>query len=176
MLCCYRPVAWPVWNPDHRRLVRFWTARHGIDDPTVEALRARRIVELAVVESTEDQLTAQLHEELAVSRHHLRAVLDGFWDPNWRRDHKGHDESPEDHLWRAATAITTSSTRSTTPDPESTATLAHGGLPPIGRCTGADTCAVRRLRDWCSGRMLWMPSTARRDSPGAVAPNVGRGG
>jgi len=106
MLWCYRPLAWPAWSPDHRRLVRFWTARHGTDTTTVEALRARRIVELGVVEPTEDQLTGQLHEELAVSRRHLRAVLDGFWDPNWRRDHKGHDESPEDHLWRAATAIT----------------------------------------------------------------------
>jgi hypothetical protein len=24
---------------------------------------------------------------------------------DWRRDHKGHDESPEDHLWRAAQAV-----------------------------------------------------------------------
>ena len=41
-----------------------------------------------------------------MSRGRLRAILDGYWDPNWRRDHKGYDESPEDHLWRAATAVT----------------------------------------------------------------------
>jgi hypothetical protein len=23
---CYRPMTWPVWNHEHRRLVRFWSA------------------------------------------------------------------------------------------------------------------------------------------------------
>ncbi len=40
-----------------------------------------------------------------MSRRHLRAVLYGYWDHDWRRQHKSHDESPEDHLWRAATAV-----------------------------------------------------------------------
>jgi hypothetical protein len=102
---CYRPLAWPVWNPDHRRLARFWTARHGTDSAAIDALRSRRLGDLPVVGPSDDQLTAQMHEELAVSRRHLRAVLDGYWEPTWRRHHKGHDESPEDHLWRAAIAI-----------------------------------------------------------------------
>src|SRR5687768_7075470 len=29
-LWCYRPLAWPVWNHEHRRLVRFWSARDGL--------------------------------------------------------------------------------------------------------------------------------------------------
>ncbi len=28
-----------------------------------------------------------------------------YWDGDWRRKHKGDNESPEDHLWRAATAV-----------------------------------------------------------------------
>ena len=81
MRWCYRPLAWPVWNYEHRRLDH-----------------------LSVVEPSIDDLADQLREELAVSRRHLRAVLDGYWDRDWRREHTG-DESPEDHLWRAATAV-----------------------------------------------------------------------
>jgi hypothetical protein len=62
--------------------------------------------DLPIVEPSADQLAEQLGEELAVSRGHLRAVLEGYWNPTWRRDNKGYDESPEDHLWRAATAVT----------------------------------------------------------------------
>jgi hypothetical protein len=29
LLWCYRPLAWPVWNHEHRRLVRFWSAGGG---------------------------------------------------------------------------------------------------------------------------------------------------
>lgn len=47
----------------------------------------------------------QLHAELPVSRRHLRAVVDRYWDRDWRREHKGYDESPEGHLWRAAAAV-----------------------------------------------------------------------
>ena len=32
-------------------------------------------------------------------------VLDHIDDRDWRRAHKGLDESPEDHLWRAARAV-----------------------------------------------------------------------
>ncbi len=44
-------------------------------------------------------------EELAVSRRHLRTVLDSYWDHDWRRHQTGDDDSPEDHLWRAASAV-----------------------------------------------------------------------
>lgn len=40
-----------------------------------------------------------------MSRRHLRMVLDSYWDHDWRRDHEGYDKSPEDHLWRAASAV-----------------------------------------------------------------------
>jgi hypothetical protein len=102
---CYRPLAWPVWNHEHRRLVRFWTARDGLDTDVIEALRARQFDRLTVADPSEGELAAQLGEELTVSRLHLRALLDSYWDRDWRREHTHYDESPEDHLWRAALAV-----------------------------------------------------------------------
>jgi len=102
---CYRPVARPVWNHEHRRLVRFWTARGGLDTAVIETLRSGRLDGLAVVEPTQEELVEQLGKEVAVSRRHLRAVLDNYWDRDWRWEHKGVEVSPEDHLWRAAVAV-----------------------------------------------------------------------
>jgi hypothetical protein len=102
---CYRPAVRPVWNHEHRRLVRFWTAADGLHTAVIDALRALRLDGLPVVEPSHGELVDLLHEELAVSRRHLRAVLDRYWDRDWRREHKGMDESPEDHLWRAAVAV-----------------------------------------------------------------------
>ena len=72
----------------------------------IAATRDRAIHRLAVVEASPEELVAQLEEELGVSRGHLRRVLDRYWDRDWRREHKGFDESPEDHLWRSAQAVT----------------------------------------------------------------------
>lgn len=105
MQWCYRPLAWPVWNHEHRRLVRFWSARDGLDAAVVDALRSRRFDHLSVIEPSIEQLTAQLREELTVSRRHLRSMLATYWENDWRWKHKGFGESPEDHLWRAATAV-----------------------------------------------------------------------
>jgi hypothetical protein len=106
ILWCYRPRAWPVWNCQHRRLARFWSAEGGLDSSTIDALRSRRLDRLDVVEPFDDELVEQLRKELAVSRRHLRAMLSDYWERDWRRDHKGFEESPQDHLWRAATAVT----------------------------------------------------------------------
>jgi hypothetical protein len=103
---CYRPRAWPVWNHQHQRLARFWSAGGGLDSSAIDALRSRRLDRLDVVEPSADQLGRQLREELAVSRRHLRTMLGDYWEHEWRRRHKGLDESPEDHLWRAASAVT----------------------------------------------------------------------
>lgn len=102
---CYRPLTWPVWNHEHRRLVPFWTASDGLDLDVIEALRSRRLDRLVVIEPTSEELVEQIREELAVSRRHLRALLDSYWNRDWRREHNGVDESPDDHLWRAATAV-----------------------------------------------------------------------
>ncbi len=102
---CYRPRLWPAWNHHDRRVVRVWSASAGLDDGVIEALRSGRLHELAVVEPSGDELVDQLDRELAESRRHLRAVLDRYWEQDWRREHRGYDESPEDHLWRAARAV-----------------------------------------------------------------------
>lgn len=102
----YRPLAWPVWNHQHRRVVRFWSADAGLDPTVIEALRSGRLDRLPVVQPSATELTDQLRHELALSRRHLRAVLDGYWDRDWRREHNRFGGSPEDHLWRAAMAVT----------------------------------------------------------------------
>jgi hypothetical protein len=102
---CYRPLGWPAWNHEHRRLARFWTDRDGIDSEVIEALRTRRLDRLAVLEPSGAELAEQLDEELEVSRRHLRATVDHYWDHPWRRQHRSDDASPEDHLWRAAMAV-----------------------------------------------------------------------
>ena len=105
MQWCYRPLGWPVWNHEHRRLVRFWSADDGTDEDAIEAMRSRRLDGVSAAQPSTEELVKQLQVELPVSRRHLRTVLDGYWDRGWRREHKGYDESPEDHLWRAATAM-----------------------------------------------------------------------
>jgi hypothetical protein len=101
----YRPVVWPAWNQKHRRLVRFWTASDGLDTSVIDALQARRLDRLAIVEPSEEELAGQLRGELAVSRRHLRTTLDNYWERDWRRAHSRDDRSPEEHLWRAAAAV-----------------------------------------------------------------------
>lgn len=101
----YRPLTWPVWNHTHRRLVRFWSAADGLDMGVIDALETRRFDGLVAAEPSKEHLVEQLQEELLVSRSHLRAMLHRYWDRDWRREHKGYDESPEDHLWRAASAV-----------------------------------------------------------------------
>jgi hypothetical protein len=104
-LWCYRPRAWPAWSYQHRRAVKVWAVDSGLDSSAIDALRSRRFERLAIVEPSDAELTTQLRAEMAVSREHLRSVLESYWDRDWRRRHKGYDESPEDHLWRAATAV-----------------------------------------------------------------------
>jgi hypothetical protein len=105
VLWTYRPLAWPVWNHQNRRLVRFWSAADGVDDDVIDALRQRTLDRLPVVSPTDAELAAWLPDELAVSRRHLRTVLDRFWDRDWRDTHRTGDGGPQDHLWRAATAV-----------------------------------------------------------------------
>jgi hypothetical protein len=102
---CYRPLTWPVWSHQHRRLARFWTASEGVDHGAIDALRASTLDQVPIVEPAGADLAHQLRIELEVSRRHLRSVLDRYWDHQWRREHKGGGASPEDHLWRAATAV-----------------------------------------------------------------------
>jgi hypothetical protein len=98
-----RSIAWPAWTYRDRRVARFWSATHGLDEAVIDGLRFGH--PLNVVEPSSDELDAQLRLELIASRAHLRSILDSYWDHDWRRDHRS-GTSPEDQLWRAATAVT----------------------------------------------------------------------
>lgn len=101
----HRPAAWPAWNCDDRVVLRFWSATEGLDQAALDALRGGRPDAALVVAPTDVELRRQFEHELAASRAHLRLVLDRYWDRDWRREHKGFGAYPEDHLWRAATAV-----------------------------------------------------------------------
>ena len=103
-LWSYRPALWPVWNHRHRRVARFWSARFGIEAAVLDALGAGRVDDAPIVEPSTDELVDQLSVEVDASAKHLRKVLVTYWEPEWRRRHKGVDTSPEDQLWRAAQA------------------------------------------------------------------------
>ena len=103
-LWSYRPTLWPAWNHRHRRVARFWSARSGIEAAVLDALAAGRVDDAPTVEPSIDELVEQLTVEVDASAKHLRQVLATYWDPSWRRRHKGVDTSPEDQLWRAAQA------------------------------------------------------------------------
>jgi len=100
-----RPAAYPAWNPDTRKVVRFWSAATQLAREVMENLRLRRFDSLPVVCPSDDQLMSQLAIEAVDCRRHLRHVLDHYWDGSWRREHRGFGIQPEDHLWRASEAV-----------------------------------------------------------------------
>ncbi len=58
-----------------------------------------------LIEPGRAELVHQVGVELEVSKAHLRFILAQYWDHDWRRNNRSHI-SPEDQLWRAATAVT----------------------------------------------------------------------
>ena len=99
---CYRPMVWPAWTYRQPLVVRFWSAREGVDQVVIELLGSGTAV--VVVEPEPSEFAEQLGVELAAARAHLAAVLDRYWDQDWRRSSRGAT-TPEDQLWRAATAL-----------------------------------------------------------------------
>lgn len=99
----YRPTAWPPWTYRHRQVERFWSATGGLDRSVIDALRTGRPE--GVIAPNTHELVEQLGIELDASKTHLRSVLNRYWDNDWRRENRNHT-SPEDQLWRAATAVT----------------------------------------------------------------------
>jgi hypothetical protein len=85
------------------RIARFWSAANGIDRDLIDELQSGSVA--GVAEPDRAEFVEQLGVELDVSKAHLRSILDRYWDHDWRRDNR-HDTSPEDQLWRAATAVT----------------------------------------------------------------------
>jgi len=97
----FRPVGWPAWNAEFRIVARFWSRDDGLDEDLIDDLRQRR--EPPLVEPNDAEFTAQMRDELEVSRLHLDHVTDSFYERDWRREHKGFGIYPGDHLrWAAA--------------------------------------------------------------------------
>lgn len=101
--CRFRPIGWPSWNAIERRVARFWDVATGLDERVIETLEKGGLVD--ALEVSPDEYTRQMETELAISRSHLVAVVDEYWEPDWRRQHRGLGIYPEDHLWRAAEAV-----------------------------------------------------------------------
>lgn len=99
---CCRPSVWPPWNARHRRVACVWSASAGTDEDMIEALRSG--APSAVVSPDVGDFVEQLDAELTSSRAHLRRILGSYWEPDWRREHRG--ETREDQLWQAANAVT----------------------------------------------------------------------
>jgi hypothetical protein len=98
-----RPLAGPPWNPECRRVLRFWTLEAGLDEAVIGALRSGD--RLDAVEPGPAEFIRQMEVELERSRTHLDTVLGHYWEHEWRLEHRGDGIHPEDHLWRAARAV-----------------------------------------------------------------------
>lgn len=97
----WRPAGEPVGNHAIVGPVRFWTRAGGPDDDVLQLLRTKRLQELP--RDGVDAVTAvqQAARDRDRSLLHLREVTDRYWEPGWRREHKGSGIFPEEHLWRA---------------------------------------------------------------------------
>jgi hypothetical protein len=102
MLWSYRPAAWPAWTYRNPRVARVWSASNGLESDLIDQLRSEAAADL--IEPERDELIEQIGVELEGSKAHLRSILDQYWDRDWRRSNR-HHTSPEDLLWRAATAV-----------------------------------------------------------------------
>lgn len=96
-----RPAAWPVWNHHIRGPVALWSI-HGGATGAVDALAEHRFDALLRALPSPRQEAAQREAELAACERHLRAMLDTYWEQEWRRAQRWNGLRPEDHLWRAA--------------------------------------------------------------------------
>jgi hypothetical protein len=101
----WRPAAWPVWNHEIVRAVRFWSSSDGTEDDALALLKPMRFDRLSYVGPPDrEAYLNQLRVERDASRHHLHRVLDEYHEREWQRDHRGFGWNPEDHLWWAAEA------------------------------------------------------------------------
>lgn len=97
----YRSVQDPPWTIEHQRVARFWSDSTGTDDGAVESLGSDDVRALDVVRPTEEEFALQIQRDLSRSRAHLRSVVSGYWEREWRLEHR----PPEDHLHRAAAGL-----------------------------------------------------------------------
>lgn len=97
----WRPAGGPVTNHLIARPLRFWSADDGVDEQALQALSAGSCESLRLASPPPREVEEQLATELAASLAHLRAVEASYWEPDWRRQHRGGGVYPESHLWDA---------------------------------------------------------------------------
>jgi hypothetical protein len=97
----FRPAVWPVWNHRIRRPLRIYSAASGADERALTALAAGNADRLRLPAPSEQEQRNQVAAEFDAARWHLRAVQRQYWEPDWRREHKGFGIYPETHLWNA---------------------------------------------------------------------------
>lgn len=97
---CWRPKEGPVGNHHIRGPVRFWSV-DGTDEEVLRALAERRFDDLPRSVPDPGEVRQQAAEELRASLAHLREVRDGYWEREWRREHRGLGRYPENYLWEA---------------------------------------------------------------------------
>lgn len=90
----------PVWNHHIRGPARFWSL-DGPDESVLRALSERRHADLSRVVASPTELREQFAAELATAVDGLRAAHAGYWERDWRREHRGGGRYPENHLWEA---------------------------------------------------------------------------
>ncbi|MGH8885348.1 MAG: DUF7711 family protein [Egibacteraceae bacterium] len=95
---CCRSAAGPLADHEIHGPVRFWSPA-GVDEEVLRALAERRFDDVV---REPDPDPAQADADLARALAHLHAVVDSFWEPDWRRAHMGGGVYPEQHLWNAA--------------------------------------------------------------------------
>ncbi len=90
----------PVGNHLIRDPVRFWSPV-GTDEAVLDALRERRFPDLPRQLASPAETRRRTAVELDRALGRLRAVHQAYWEPDWRRDHRGNGSYPENHLWAA---------------------------------------------------------------------------
>lgn len=96
----FRSREHPVTNASVREAVRFWSL-DGPDGDVLQALVERRYDELPRVIADAESVPRQRAAELRVALDSLRETCDRYWEPEWRRAHRGGGRYPENTLWDA---------------------------------------------------------------------------
>jgi len=89
-----------VWNHYIRSPVWIWS-HDGVEEQTLAALAERRFGELRRVVPDPADERLQVRDDLDAALRRLRQVHASYWDPDWRRDHRGMGRYPEHELWEA---------------------------------------------------------------------------
>jgi len=95
----------PALDHDVRRVARAWSVQTGPDELLLRHLSTNTVSDSMIETPTTAELREFLVDALPRVERHLGEVLDGYWEPNWRRAHRGYGIQPEHHLWRAAEAV-----------------------------------------------------------------------